>query len=228
MKLGVIIPTRGDRPALLAHALTLLGRQTREPDELFVIDDKPSGPGIDTGKRIRSGLKRSLDSGMDHVAIWEDDDWYRQEYLQFVADHAQGFGLFGFNTTWYFHLKTHQIWESVHPEHTSAHAMTLTPEPFLSSFPWPEEGKEPKGMDGRLTRWANSGNTTTQYEDVKDSPPFVISMKHHGEGLWAGGGHRPAWPHWQENSQGLGWLRDRIPDSDEFEFYKSLHKDAAV
>jgi hypothetical protein len=42
MKLGVLIPTRGDRAKFLSQAKNLLSKQTLKPDEINIVDFKPS------------------------------------------------------------------------------------------------------------------------------------------------------------------------------------------
>ena len=58
MKLGVLIPTRGDRSKFLSQAKNLLSKQTLKPDEINIVDFKPSDEKKDITKRYRIGCEQ--------------------------------------------------------------------------------------------------------------------------------------------------------------------------
>ena len=222
MNLGVIIPTRGDRPKMLDHAFAMLSRQTIMADRVFLIDDPPRSPEIDVGWRYRLGLERAKNAGMTHVTIWEDDDWYRENYLEKARDLAIDGGLSGFCDTWFYHLETLRTWHLTHPRQCSGHAMTLAVEPFLSKYPWPEQGREPKSVDARISKWCLREGVPTNLLHCYD--PLVISMKGHNSGMRVGNWHRKDWDKWNGSDPGMVWLRSQIKNDDDFEFYRRIHE----
>jgi serine/threonine protein kinase len=62
MKIGVLIPTRGDRGDLLAHAKWLLGRQTIQPHELMIVDYPPISDDYDITPRYRYGCEKLFEN----------------------------------------------------------------------------------------------------------------------------------------------------------------------
>ena len=82
IKLALITPTRGnERAAFVKQAARLIQKQTRQPDAWYLIDYAPAGNTIDLHLRLREGVRRARADNMTHVAFWEDDDYYRKDYL---------------------------------------------------------------------------------------------------------------------------------------------------
>ena len=80
VRIGVIIPTRGDRLMLLENSLRLLGKQTVKPDRVLVIDEEPKSDECDITYRYRTGYEKMTD--VDVIFFWEDDDWYIDDYIE--------------------------------------------------------------------------------------------------------------------------------------------------
>ena len=79
MKIGLCIPTRGDRPQFLKVCKNLIQRQTVQPDEIYFVDF-PGQAGVkDITLRYRKGLEELTKRGCDIALLWEDDDWYWRE-----------------------------------------------------------------------------------------------------------------------------------------------------
>jgi hypothetical protein len=216
MKIGVLIPTRGDRPQFLEHALYLLDRQDRKPDFIEVVDDMPFSVEKDITWRYKLGCERLVNKGADLIVFWEDDDWYSSEYIKkmFLGwKFARMPRIFGLNSTIYYHILTHKWFDQHHNARASAMSTLVTKdivnvkfppdnEPFLDLFLW-------KKIPGK----AISHSTIN------------IGIKH-GLGLCGGSGHsRHEW--YKNNDSGFTWLRS-IVDKKSTEFYlcqsKSLQK----
>ena len=85
MKIGVLIPTRGDRVKFLAQANKLLSKQTMKPHEVNIVNFKPSDGNKDITKRYRVGCNQLFnEKKCDLVIFWEDDDWYSNDYIETV------------------------------------------------------------------------------------------------------------------------------------------------
>jgi hypothetical protein len=60
MKVGVLIPSRGDRSNFLNHAKWLLEQQTRKTDEVLIVDYPPKSNDYDITPRYRLDVKNYL------------------------------------------------------------------------------------------------------------------------------------------------------------------------
>jgi hypothetical protein len=201
----------------------MISRQRRQPDEVLVIDEAPRDASIDLAWRVRLGLTRAKELKLDLVSIWEDDDYYSENYLQWVESHAGSAKILGPSTTWYYNLRTRQIWRKDHAHHISLHAMSLTPEPILSTFPWPKRGEEPRSLDARIVSFACAKEEAPPVRFVAtDGTPLVISMKCHEEGAFIGDGHKVHWTFWQKEDADLSFLSTHVLNPDDLAFYKSL------
>lgn len=88
MKLGLITPTRGkERAAFVEQAARLIHSQTYKPAAWYVIDYTPKGDYVDIAERVQAGLELALTDGITHLAFWEDDDYYREDYLSNMLPH---------------------------------------------------------------------------------------------------------------------------------------------
>ena len=110
MKLGVLIPTRGDREKFLNHAKFLLSKQTIKPDEINIVDFKPSDNEKDITKRYRIGCEQLFnEKKCDLVVFWEDDDWYSPKYLETIKNNwieSENPQIIGIGKTIYYHILT--------------------------------------------------------------------------------------------------------------------------
>ena len=70
MKVGVLIPSRGDRTDFLKHAKWLLSQQTRQPDEILIVDYAPKTNDYDITPRYRYGCQELFKKGCDIVFFW--------------------------------------------------------------------------------------------------------------------------------------------------------------
>ena len=106
MRLGLITPTRGkERAAFVQQARVLVAKQQYPPAGWYIVDHTPTATGVDMVERIRIGLDRARREGMTHVAFWEDDDYYREDYLANMIPHlAAGNVLLGSSFMPTYHL----------------------------------------------------------------------------------------------------------------------------
>lgn len=120
MKIGVLIPTRGDRPGFIEQARAMIDCQTLQPDAVVVIDFPPEDSKPDITKRVRMGYDKLTEIGVDIVVVLEDDDYYQPGYLQLMHNlFVNGADLIGFNNTIYYHLGCRRYRKMVHNTHSS-------------------------------------------------------------------------------------------------------------
>lgn len=108
LKIGIIIPDRGDRPGLLNNCLRMMKAQTKQPDQIILVDFPPENDDCDITKRYRIGYKKSKQFDLDAVLLIENDDYYHPRYIErmceFWVDNDKP-ELLGLNYTIYYHIK---------------------------------------------------------------------------------------------------------------------------
>ena len=106
MRIGIILPTRGDRSEFLEHAKKMIAYQTKQPDHVEIIVGEPESEYPDITYRYKTGYER-LKNKCDLIFAWEDDDWYSPDYLQTMINFWVQAGkpeLIGLNSIIYYHI----------------------------------------------------------------------------------------------------------------------------
>jgi hypothetical protein len=227
LKLGIIIPDRKDRPELMANCRRMMAAQTRQPDEILVMDYDPFSERVDIMQRYRNGYDMLTQSGMDLIAFIENDDWYHPEYLEVMekeyvkAGHPDLFGTMG---TVFYHLQHRMFYTFTHEE--LCVAMNTLIKPGLT-IKW--------GFDydpyADQWLWANS-----QYIGInskgKYAPEKILSigMKHvkridnESKKMLAGGkSHFDRLHRYNKEDQDMSFLKEHL-DPESLEFYMEYSK----
>lgn len=213
MKIGVLIPTRGDRPELLKHALKQMEQQTRKPDLIEIVDDAPLNKDKDITWRYRIGCERILRKEADAVFLIEDDDWYSNDFIERMLSAWEFAGhpeIFGIGETIYYHLGLKSYCLQSHSGRASAFCTMITKE-GISKMKWPNDNYPFTDIEF----WKSiSGKTFIPGKTI------AIGMKGHKTGsLFGGMGHNENTSMYKNNDHDLNWLKSKI-DTDSFEFYK--------
>lgn len=130
MKIGVVVPTRGDRPGFLKRCKQMIAAQTLQPVQVVFVDYPPVSDDNDITARYRYGYEQLSNTDVDVIAFMEDDDWYSGHYLatMFNAwDNAGRPDLFGLNFTVYYHLKLRKWCVLRHPHRAAAMCTFIKP-----------------------------------------------------------------------------------------------------
>lgn len=136
MKIGVLIPDRGDRALFLQQSINMLARQTLKPDFVELVNDE-SNLETDITWRYKLGIERLKSYGADVIIFWENDDWYSEDYiLQLIRDWKENGepDLFGYNQTIYYNIKTNEKRILKHSKRSSMFCSMITSKLDLS-FP---------------------------------------------------------------------------------------------
>lgn len=109
MKIGIIIPDRGDRPELLQNCFRMMRKQTifDQVDWMLPVSFKPVSDAVDITPRYRVGYYTLESFGVDVIFFIENDDWYAPEYLEVMCRAWEEQGrpnLFGINYAIHYHL----------------------------------------------------------------------------------------------------------------------------
>ena len=177
--IGVLIITRGDRPRFIEHAKFLLSKQTRKPDVIEIVDDKPISNEIDITYRYRIGCERLFKKGCDVIIFWEDDDWYRNDYVQKMTEGWEMSGkppIFGISTTIYYHALTNKYIHLSHPGRASMMSTMISKEAVIN---WGNDNYAYTDM----VLWQQLKGVSVAFDET-----IAIGIKH-GIGLCGGGGH---------------------------------------
>lgn len=211
MKVGVLIPTRGNRPQFLQQSMRMLERQILNVDFVEVVDDKPRSTEKDITWRYRIGCERLVKKGADIIFFWEDDDYYSNNYLLKMWDGWNENGrpeIFGLNTTIYYHLGLKKWRRFEHPGRASAFTTMVTKD--IVNFKWPKDS-EPytdlflwRGLTGKAV----------------DLGTIAVGIKHN-IGLCGGNGHSSTSMYKLPDTKKMTWLSQFV-DSESMEFYRSL------
>ncbi len=211
LRIGIIIPTRAkDRPLFLANCLRQLATQTLQPVEIALMDYEPESIYKDITQRYRRGYDQLRGKNLDVIALWEDDEYYAPNYLEYMADkwlHYSRPDLLGTSYTWYFNLrmKAYHIME----HHTASHAMSTLIKPDLD-FPWCPDN-EPF-TDTHLWK------LKSHLRGVVFKPESTICMgMKHGVGLTGGNSHGAGDARYKNKDPNGEWLRGHLtPEAWEF------------
>lgn len=211
-KIGVLVPTRGDRPEFRRHAEYLIGRQTLRPHVVHFVDTPPQSNDKDIAWRYKNGI-RKLRSECDLIFLFEDDDWYGAHYIMrmYEAWGANGRpNIFGICATFYYHLKTLKFTHLIHPNHSSAMCTVVTKNIIFDHIPDNEVF-----FDIKL--WSHNKGVLVDFRQ-----PLCVGIKH-GMGLCGGMGHREDLKNYNNHDAHMVWLGTTV-DETSFKFYKSIHE----
>lgn len=210
IKIGIVIPTRGDRPQLLENCLKQISLQTVQPDVIELVDDQPLSLNKDITYRYRIGVERILKKDVDVIFFWEDDDWYSINYIETMLslwDQSGRPNIFGFNQTTYYHIKLAKF---VHLKHHGRSSMfnTMVTAEVMKDFKWNEDNDP--WTDIHLWKSIEGVSLNT---DLK----ICIGMKH-GIGLSGGVGHNDGWMNSKTTDTNRNYLKAHL-DYRSLQFY---------
>jgi len=140
MRVGIIIPDRGDRPEFLDNCKRMIRAQKFEGEIVSHYSSyPPKDDSIDIVPRVMLSYSLISKDHYDVVVIMENDDWYATDYIATMVDAWIKHGkpdLFGTCYTIYYHLqlKAHNKME----HHQRASLMNTLIRPGLD-FKWPVE-----------------------------------------------------------------------------------------
>lgn len=216
MKIGLLMPTRGDRAKFLEQANKLISKQTMKPSEVNIVNFKPSDGNRDITKRYRIGCNQLFnEKKCDLVIFWEDDDWYSNDYIETVFNNWVNNNkpnLIGFGKTIYYHLFTKNYLIINHPKKASACCTAVTKEILNMNFP---DDTYPY-LDMEMWKQIPKRNV------INTDKFYHVGIKH-DIGLVGGGGHPENWAKYESKDENLKFLSS-IVDSESLEFYKNYKK----
>ncbi len=220
MKIGVIIPDRGDRPLFFEHCKYLLSIQTIQPTEIFYANDPPASKEKDITKRYRQGYDYFRNKNFDILFFMESDDWYNESYIGRMIQEWSIAGqpdLFGLTHTIYYHIKLQSYFTMHHTQRSSSMCTMIRPD---MDFNWCQDS-EPY-TDSHLWMVAKRNDTNQPLTRAQFTPatPICLGIKH-GIGLTGGNMHTDRLFRYEQHGKkdvDMGFLRS-VADEKSFIFY---------
>jgi hypothetical protein len=224
MRIGVIIPTRGDRPEFLENCKRLMFQQTLKPYLIHIMGDEPINSECDITRRYREGYELMRNKRLDVIFFIEDDDWYSDKYIETMVNEWTNAGkpdLFGTSFTIYYNLKLKKHYTMFHSERSSMMSTLIKPD---LNFTWPKDS-EPY-TDSFL--WFSSINLETNKPLKKHIfyPKEILCLGiKHGIGKTGGKSHTTELHRYDgktgKNDFSLEMLKLTV-DNKSFDFYQNL------
>jgi len=191
--IGVVVPTRGDRPLFLKHCKWLLARQRLQPDHICIVDYPPRDNKFDLIERYKYGFNKLFRNHHCHIVfLWEDDDWYSPDYIGLMMDEWMRAGkpdLFGIQETIYYNINLRKYNILRHEGRASAMSSMTT----RAVLHIPLDRKDQVFMDYNMWLGLRAGSAQpggiANKKAISFEKPICIGIKH-GVGKCAGIGHR--------------------------------------
>lgn len=213
-KIGVLIPTRGNRPVFMEQCLKSIYSQFKKPDHVLAVDYLPIGKSVDITQRYRFGCEKLFNEfGCDLVFFFEDDDYYSPDYIQRLYSEWVSGGrnsVYGVGYSIYYHLLTGKWFKINHPTRASMMATMVTRD--VLNIKWPADDYPYTDIE----IWKQlKGSTCMPW------PPICIGIKH-GIGLVGGGCHDASSGHYVNTDTETKFLEEFTGLS--YPFYRDLKK----
>lgn len=218
IKIGIIVPDRGDRPLFRKHCEYLISKQTVQPTQVVWVDFMPISNEVDITKRYRIGYNY-ISELVDVILFMENDDWYSPNYIETMLRAWITAGkpdIFGTDYTHYYHIKLKKWFTMNHNVRSSAMSTLIKPnlnidwcpdnEPYTDTYLW------------MMAINKDTGKPLTKAV-FHPEPPICLGMKH-GVGLTGGNSHVNRLHRYINDDVEQNWLRS-IVDEQSFEFYKN-------
>ena len=210
IKLGLLTPTRGDRPLFNDQYNELIKSQTLQPDEIIKVDYPPVSSKKDLGARYRIGIQEAQKRGCNAILLWEDDDWYHPEYLEWMYNkwiELDQPDVFGVHETYYYHIINNGLRHLKHEGRSSAFC-TLLKLPYKYSFVQDEDIFFDLHLYKRHAQKYLITKTIPFENEV-----LAIGIKHN-YGLSGGSGHLDRFLYQTKGVEALSWFNKHCMDSE--------------
>lgn len=220
--IGVIIPTRNERPEMLGHLLNVqLPMQTFVPDKIYLIDSGviiPRKGIVDLAERLIAGIDMAIRDCIDLIYIMEDDDYYPNSHI--IPFDSVDF--LGIEKTIYYHLFRKRY---ITMEHKNRSSLFCTAFSLCAGHGFAEwmarnwnKIKYNPFLDIELWNYVNEYD----YKKIFLRPAMMPIGIKHGMGLCGGNAHNNDF-HYNRIDYGYAWLKTKVrPES--FEFYMNIIK----
>lgn len=200
-RIAVISYYQPCRASWVDHLYWQIEKQTRQP-ELTISVARETGLDKDLTLRVREGLEKAKECGVDIVYFFEVDDYYDEKYLEQMDIGTKDF--IGLQKTYYYNLKQRRYQLYTHTKRSSLFCTGLRIS-AMDKFNWPNDSEAFLDLD--IWKYAGQrGNFKLLYKDL------AIGLK---DGQGHGVGHRVLL---RNPDNDMEWLKSRV-DCKSFEKY---------
>lgn len=210
VKIGILIPDKGDRKLFLNHCIDMMERQSIAPDVILVLNEDSGIAGCDISWRYKTGFKKIFSQyDCDVCFLIENDDWYKDNYIEKMLEAWDNAGqpeLFGIETSIYYHIGIKKYKKLIHPKRASAFCTMVTKEVLDHSFCSDTEAF----FDIHLWKSCMTKAVFIPNEEL------CLGIKH-GIGSCGGKGHLESFPY-DKDDRDSEYLK-KIIDTKSFNFY---------
>lgn len=226
MRIGLIIPDRGDRRLFFEHCKWLIKQQTIQPIVVAFMDYSAESQEKDITQRYRRGYDQLRGQKLDAILLWENDDWYSPRYIETMITAWSTAGkpdIFGTRYTHYYSLRKWAYFTMKHTERSSAMSTLIKPD---MDFDWPVD-TEPY-TDTHLWMAARHKDTNALLSNAVFAPDPIICLGiKHGIGLSGGNYHNNKLNSFIYPDLDTTWLRS-VVDPTSYDFYRSVQLHRAM
>lgn len=224
-KIGVVVPTRGDRSEFLEQCKKMIAYQTVQPDKVYIIDRKPTKDSNDQRERIIEGVEQAKKDGMNKIIIIEDDDYYYPNYIETCIKNWKDNEIIGNYYYLIYHLRDKQYVEyhadmnfgtgiKGAPLHSTCFTVDLWDKFIKANYLYTQ-----RNLDEELWKYVQDLNIKRDW--IKEK--VILSIKH-GVGKCAGGNHAGIRKQWAKDDPNFEYLRKHVT-TEIYNFYeKNFYK----
>ena len=213
LKIGIIIPDRGDRPLFLANCIRMIENQSLQPHKIILANEENNSNECDITTRYRESYEK-LNDLVDVVLFIENDDYYAENYIETMIMEWLDRGmpdLLGTNYTIYYHLGLKKYFTMNH--NLRASAMNTLLKSNLNINWGPENDPY---TDIHIWTRSNLLGVTFKPKEI-----ISIGMKH-GIGMCGGRNHTNYLERFINDDFSMDFLRKNT-DLESFNFYSKIN-----
>jgi hypothetical protein len=219
-KIGVIIPTRNERPPMLKHLLDVqIPSQVFKPDKIYLIDSsiiKPQRNIVDLAERLIAGIDMAIKDCVDLLFIMEDDDYYPETYLIPL----DGTDFIGIEKTVYYHLLRKRYITLEHKDRSSLFCTAFSLCAGNGFALWIQNNWQRIKYNPYLDLYLWNYAKEYDYRRLFIKPKKILIGIKHGIGLCGGNAHTDNFQY-NRIDYGYNWLRSKVrPES--FQLYMDI------
>ena len=213
LKIGIIIPDRGDRPFFLQNYRRMMFNQTMQPTSYYIADYIPINDECDITPRYKKGYDFYRNKNYDCILLMENDDYYAPDYIETMVRKWLELGkpqILGTNYTIYYHIGIKKHFTMNHKRRASAMNTLIVPDLDIK---WCKDN-DPY-TDIHL--WLRCGLQGVTFE-----PKSIISIGiKHGVGKCGGRNHVDYLDRYINDDSEMKFLKENM-DNESFKFYSKL------
>lgn len=219
MKIGIIIPDRGDRPKFLENCLRMIDNQEmanfhkKIEIEILIVDSAPISNDCDITPRYRKGYEYFSSQHVDCILLMENDDWYSKFYINSMITNWIKHGrpeLFGTDYTTYYNIGIKKYKTLEHYHRSSAMSTLIVPNLKII---WPKDNDPYTD----LHLWKQLKGVTFHPDNY-----ICLGIKH-GVGKSGGHYHTNQLDKYPNSDDDFRFL-ESIMDYASLKFYKGIHQ----